>query len=122
MKRLHLLEQQKLGFLRRHRLQQAFGADDFHHPFQVVGEHIQAHLRTHPVKFSSQKVRCPHPLLERPEGMLNSLFSNLHHLWRAVNRPCISSSTASCFQRLTRRFVLGVHWIFSVQLWHFELQ
>ena len=59
------------GFLRRHRLQQAFGADDFHHPFQVVGEHIQAHLRTHPVQLSGQEVRCAHPLLERPEGMLN---------------------------------------------------
>ncbi|MNP12387.1 hypothetical protein D3C76_1046170 [compost metagenome] len=57
------------------------GADDFHDPFQVVGEHIQAHLRTHPGQLSRQEVRRTHPLFERPEGMLNRPFSDSHHLW-----------------------------------------
>ena len=59
---------------------QTVSADDFHNPFQVVGEHIQAHLRTHPGQFSRQEVRRTHPLFERPEGMLNRPFSNSHHL------------------------------------------
>ena len=56
------------------------GTDDFHDPFQVVGEHIQAHLRAHPGQLSRQE-GCTHPLFERPEGMLNSPFSDSHHLW-----------------------------------------
>lgn len=43
MKRFGTSWGSKSWALRRHRLQQAFGTDDFHHPLQVVGEHIQAH-------------------------------------------------------------------------------
>lgn len=84
----HLFGAVKAGLLRRHRLQQAFGADDFHHSLQVIGEHIQAHFSAHPVQFSSQEVRCSHPLLERPEGMLNSPLSNPHHL-RCLVQPAL---------------------------------
>lgn len=58
------------------------GTDDFHDPFHVVGEHIQAHLRAHPCQLSGQEVRRTHPLFERPEGMLNRPFSHSHHLRR----------------------------------------
>jgi len=60
------------------------GADDFHDPFQVIGEHIQAHLGTHPDQLSRQEMRCTHPLFERPEGMLNRPFSDSQHLWRVA--------------------------------------
>lgn len=54
-------------------------ADDFNDPFQVVGEHIQAHLGAQPCKFTGQEVRRTHPLFERPEGVLNRPFSYAHH-------------------------------------------
>jgi hypothetical protein len=50
------------------------------------GEHIQAHLRTHPGQFSRQEVRRPHPLFERPERMLNRPISDSHHL-RCFTQP-----------------------------------
>jgi hypothetical protein len=75
-------------FLARQRLHQTVGTDDFHDPFQVVGEHTQAHLGAHPCELSGQEVRRPHPLFERPEGMLNSSFSDSHHL-RRVAQPVL---------------------------------
>jgi hypothetical protein len=98
------------------------GTDDFHDPFQVVGEHIQAHLRTHPGQLSRQEVRRTHPLFERPEGMLNRPFRTRIISGALLSRSCISSNTSSCSQRRTRRSVLGVHCNFNAQPWHFELQ
>jgi len=72
---------QNQPFLCRQRLHQTVSTDDFHDPFQVVGEHIQAHLRTHLGQLSRQEVRRTHPLFERPEGMLNRPLSDSHHLW-----------------------------------------
>lgn len=34
---------------------------DLDHPFHVVGEHMQAHLGTHPLYRSGEEVGCPHP-------------------------------------------------------------
>ena len=73
---------QNQPFSGRQRFHQTVGIDDFHDPFQVVGEHIQAHLRTNPGQLPRQEVRRTHPLLERPEGMLNRPFSDSHHLRR----------------------------------------
>ena len=105
---------QNQPFSGRQRVYQTVGTDDFHDPFQVVGEHIQAHLRTHPGQFSRQEVRRSHPLFERPEGMLNRPFSDSHHL-RGFTQPKLhvlqygfmlpapnSSFRARCALRLQR--------------------
>ena len=97
---------QNQPFSGRQRFNQTVGTDDFHNPFQVVGEHIQAHLRTHPGQLSRQEVRFRTRIIS---GAL-------------PKRSCISSNTASCSQRRTRRSVLGVHCDFNAQPWHFELQ
>ena len=58
---------QNQPFLCRQRLHQTVSTHDFHHPFHVVGEHVQTHLRTYPGQLSRQEVSCTHPLFERPE-------------------------------------------------------
>jgi hypothetical protein len=45
----------KISFLGQQRLHQTVGTDDFHDPFQVIGEHIQAHLGTPPDQLSRQE-------------------------------------------------------------------
>jgi hypothetical protein len=72
---------QNQPFSGRQRFHQTVGTDDSHNPFQVVGEHNQAHPRAHHSQLSRQEVRCTHPLVERPEGMVNRPFSDSHHLW-----------------------------------------
>jgi hypothetical protein len=81
---LQLLGWAKSAFLGSQRFHQTVGTHDLHDPFQVVGEHTQAHLCTHPGQLSRQEVRRTHPLFERPEGMLNRPFSDSHHLWRVA--------------------------------------
>lgn len=60
------------------RLKQSYDAEDAHHSFEVVGEHMKAHLSAHPRQGFGQEVGTSHPVLERSERMFNSLAANLH--------------------------------------------
>lgn len=102
---------QNQPLLCRQRLHQTSSTDDFHDPFQVVGEHIQAHLRAH-------HIHC----LSVPKGCSTVRFRTRIVSGALLSRSCISSNTASCSQRRTRRCVLGVHCDFMAQSRHFELQ
>ncbi len=79
------MEQRNTGLLRRHRLQQTHGTKDFHNPLHVVGEHIEAHFCAESNELTRQEMRRAHPLFERPEVMLNSPFSDSHHVWCMVH-------------------------------------
>ena len=62
----------RLGHCRR--------SEQVHHPFEVVGEHMQAHLGTDLVQCPCEVVRVAHPGLDRPKGMLGSLSAHSHDL------------------------------------------
>ncbi|OSN35749.1 hypothetical protein BV355_04564 [Pseudomonas syringae pv. actinidiae] len=51
-------------------------------PLQVISQHVQTHFGTHSAKPTRQKVRCTHPLLESPEGVLHGLLAQGHYLRR----------------------------------------
>jgi hypothetical protein len=53
------------------RCHQRCDADDRHHPFQVVGEHLEADLRPDVRQATGQEVGCSHPALERAEDVLD---------------------------------------------------
>lgn len=92
----------QIAFFTPRVLHQTVSADNFHDPFQGVGEHIQAHLRVHTGQLSGQEVRRTHPLIESPERMLNR-FRALIISRASLSQNCISSKTASCSQRSIRR-------------------
>src|SRR5471030_1079089 len=60
------------------RLKQSCDAEDAHHSFEVVGEHMKAHFGTYSRKCFGQEVGGSHPIFERSKRMLNSLAANLH--------------------------------------------
>ena len=60
------------------RLKQSCDAEDAHHSFEVVGEHMKAHFGTYPRKCFGQEVGGSHPIFECSKRMLNSLAANLH--------------------------------------------
>lgn len=66
---------QKKGVLRLYRLNEPLGAQDVHHSGQIVGQYMQAHLRTDVGQPFHKKVSRPHPHFERRIGVLNRLPS-----------------------------------------------
>jgi hypothetical protein len=61
-----------------HSFRQTSHSQQFHHSFQIVGEHMQAHFRAHPIQSLSQEMGASHPQLDCAEGMLDSLASYAH--------------------------------------------
>jgi hypothetical protein len=45
------------------RLKQSCDVEDAHHSFEVVGEHMKAHLSVHPRQGFGQEVGTSHPVL-----------------------------------------------------------
>jgi hypothetical protein len=80
------------------RLKQSCNAEDAHHSFEVVGEHMKAHLSAYPRQCFGQEVGGSHPNLRAPNGCST--------VWRRIfifpgscsNRTCIASTLASCSQ------------------------
>src|SRR5258706_884631 len=60
------------------RREEGFDADDVHHAREVVGEHVQRHLGRHFGQCLHQKVRRPHPHLQRAKRMLDRLATSTH--------------------------------------------
>jgi hypothetical protein len=54
-----------------HRLHQRPGAEDGDHPLQIVGENVEAHLRSNLSRVLVLKWVTPHPGLERAEGVFD---------------------------------------------------
>ena len=50
--------------------EERFDTDDVHHAREVVGKHVQRHLSRHFGQRLHEKVRRPHPHLQRGERML----------------------------------------------------
>ena len=48
-------------------------AHDVHGAGEIVGEHVQRHLGGDAWQRLHQEVRCPHPRLDRAEGVLDRL-------------------------------------------------
>src|ERR1700751_3192588 len=55
-------------------------SDDVHHAREVVGEHVQRHLSRHFGQRLHQKMRRPHPHLQRAERMLDRLATSTHRI------------------------------------------
>jgi hypothetical protein len=90
-------------------LQQWSDTDDRDHPLHVVGQNVEAHLSADPLLRPGQEVRTPIHDLKVPKGcstvcrrtpMASGIRSSL---------ACIASRTRSCFQRLIRFNLSGVH-------------
>jgi hypothetical protein len=60
------------------RREERFDTDDVHHAREVVGEHVQRHLSRHFGQRLHQKVRRPHPHLQRAKRMLDRLATSTH--------------------------------------------
>src|ERR1700694_2251456 len=58
--------------------QEWFDTQDVHHAREVVGEHVQRHLRRNFGQRLNQKVRRTHPHLERAKRMLDGLATSTH--------------------------------------------
>lgn len=58
-----------------------------YYPLKVITEHLQTHLRSHPPQCSCQEMRCAHPGLQCPEGMLDGLSAYPHFLRIQIQPP-----------------------------------
>ena len=67
-----------------HRGLQGTAAQQVQHTFEIVGEHVQAHLGTHPVERSCEEVGGAHPGFQRAERVLDRLTADPHHLGRLI--------------------------------------
>jgi len=76
----HSLTIKRLGS-RSNSFKQSWVAEDAHHSFEVVREHMKAHLGTYPWQSFSQEVGGSHPIFERYKRILNSLTASLHLPW-----------------------------------------
>ena len=72
------------------RREERFDTDDVHHAREVVGEHVQRHLSRHFGQRLHQKVRRPHPHLQRAERMLDCLATSTHRV-RILVQPRLHS-------------------------------
>ena len=63
------------------RREERFDTEDVHHAREVVGEHVQRHLGRYLRQRLHQKVRRPHPHLQRGERMLDAFGGA--HAWLA---------------------------------------
>ena len=62
------------------RREERFDTEDVHHAREVVGEHVQRHLGRYARQRLHQKVRRPHPHLQRGERMLDGFAAHTHGL------------------------------------------
>src|SRR6201987_755428 len=62
------------------RREERFDAADVHHAREVVGEQVQRHLSRHFGQRLHQKMRRPHPHLQRAERMLDRLATSTHRI------------------------------------------
>src|SRR5258708_12780567 len=60
------------------RREERLDTDDVHHAREVVGEHVQRHLSRHFGQRLHQKVRRPHPHLQRANRILARLATSTH--------------------------------------------
>lgn len=67
-----------------HRGHQRTIAQQVQHPFEVVGEHMQAHFRAHPVVRPGEEMGGTHSRFQRAKWMLHRLAADAHHLWSLV--------------------------------------
>ena len=58
-----------------------------HDAFQVVGQHVEAHLGTHPPERSRQEVCGTHPVFERAEDMFDRTSTDGHRVGLPVESP-----------------------------------
>lgn len=65
---------------------QRLRSKDLDRPFQVIGQNVQAHLRSNLRQCSGQEMCGTHPGL-RPEGVLNSLLVHSGCFGRAIKTP-----------------------------------
>lgn len=93
-----------------HRLHQGLDSDDLHHPFEVVGQHVQAHLRADARQGPCEEMVRAHPHFERCEGMLDSLSAQTHGVRRSI-QPFLHSldpnRTLSKYERTTPKLSRG---------------
>lgn len=67
-----------------HRLDGPVEPQDGHHPPQVVGQYMQAHLRPDVGQPLGNEMGVPHPALEGAEHMLDRSAPDRHRIGRAV--------------------------------------
>ena len=113
------LRAKRLGS-RPDRFKESCDAEDAHHSFEVVGEHMKAHLSAHPRQRFGQEVGTSHPILERSKGCSTVCRRTLIIAGSCSSRTCIASTTASCSQRFTRRSLPVVHCFCIEQDWQPE--
>ena len=58
--------------------------EDLDHSFEVVGQNVEAHLRSDLFEGFGQEVGAPHPRLERSEGVFDGLTADAHGIGHVV--------------------------------------
>ena len=76
--KVHIFGKAKTYPLCLHGLHQRHDSQDLHHAFQIVGQHVEAHLRADLGQGPGQKMCRTHPGLDRAERMFGRLPSNVH--------------------------------------------
>ena len=106
---------------------QNLGAENLYHSLEVISEHMQAHFCTDPLEGLGQEMCAAHPVLDRPEGMLNRLApdthtvgcviqSVLHGLERVLMRPASDASLHTGRAFFLDRALLAIRTPVPVQL------
>ena len=85
------------GFLAPYRRYQWPNTHYLQHPFEIVGQDMQAHLCAHMFQSPHQKMHGPHPGLDRAKGVLHRTAPNTHTVGHTIH---------AIFHRLHYRFVL----------------
>jgi hypothetical protein len=80
--------------------EERFDTGDVHHASEVVGEHVQRHLSRHFGQRLHQKVRRPHPHLQRAKRMLDCLATSTHCI-RTDRGTTMSARLVSLDQKRT---------------------
>jgi hypothetical protein len=78
---------------RPERLRNCFGTKQLDNPLHGVGEHVQAHLRAHPLESARQETRRAHPGFDRAKRMFDRLSPDSHHA------GCVIEVIAQCSLR-----------------------
>jgi hypothetical protein len=78
-----------------------------HHPLQIVGKHMEAHLRADPAQGLRQKMRRSHPRLDGPERMLDRLPPELHFFGCSIEPLLHGFEHALMFPSLDAPFLAG---------------
>jgi len=61
-----------------HRSDEGLNAHDRDHPFDIVGQHTEAHFGFHALDASCQEVRVAYPRFDRAEGVIDCSSANGH--------------------------------------------